>query len=57
MDEKPIIKRLVVGSLSANCFIAGKKSTGEGLVIDPGETAMISTGRLPIPAWILKSSC
>jgi hydroxyacylglutathione hydrolase len=36
MDEKPIIKRLVVGSLSANCFIAGKKSAGEGLVIDPG---------------------
>ncbi|OGN95837.1 MAG: hypothetical protein A2Y89_01920 [Chloroflexi bacterium RBG_13_51_18] len=36
MNEKPIIKRLVVGSLSANCFIAGKASTGEGLVIDPG---------------------
>lgn|SRR4030042_701140 len=36
MDEKPIIKRLVVGSLSANCFIAGKESTGEGIVIDPG---------------------
>src|SRR4030042_859824 len=35
MNEKPIIKRLVVGSLSANCFIAGKASTGEGLVIDP----------------------
>lgn len=31
-----IIKRLVVGSLSANCFIAGAESTGEGLVIDPG---------------------
>jgi hydroxyacylglutathione hydrolase len=36
MDEKPIIKRLVVGSLSANCFIAGKESSGEGIVIDPG---------------------
>jgi glyoxylase-like metal-dependent hydrolase (beta-lactamase superfamily II) len=36
MDEKPIIKRLVVGSLSANCWIVGKESEGEGLVIDPG---------------------
>jgi glyoxylase-like metal-dependent hydrolase (beta-lactamase superfamily II) len=36
MDEKPIIKRLVVGSLSANCFIVGKESAGEGMVIDPG---------------------
>jgi hydroxyacylglutathione hydrolase len=36
MDEKPIVKRLVVGSLSANCFIVGKESTGEGIVIDPG---------------------
>ena len=36
MEEKPIIKRLVVGSLSANCWIVGKESTGEGLVIDPG---------------------
>jgi hydroxyacylglutathione hydrolase len=36
MDEKPIIKRLVVGSLSANCWIVGKESAGEGLVIDPG---------------------
>jgi hydroxyacylglutathione hydrolase len=35
MDETLIIKRLVVGSLSANCWIAGTKS-GEGLVIDPG---------------------
>lgn len=36
MDEKPIIKRLVVGSLSANCFIVGRQSAGEGIVIDPG---------------------
>src|SRR4030042_1967998 len=36
MNEKPIIKRLVVGSLSANCWIVGKESTGEGLVMDPG---------------------
>ncbi|OGN99702.1 MAG: hypothetical protein A2Y90_04815 [Chloroflexi bacterium RBG_13_52_12] len=31
-----IIKRLVVGSLSANCFIVGMESSGEGMVIDPG---------------------
>ncbi|MHB8104873.1 MAG: MBL fold metallo-hydrolase [Dehalococcoidales bacterium] len=36
MDEKPIVKRLVVGSLSANCFIVGRESAGEGVVIDPG---------------------
>jgi hydroxyacylglutathione hydrolase len=36
MDEKLIITRLVVGSLSANCFIVGKESAGEGIVIDPG---------------------
>ncbi len=36
MDETLIIKRLVVGSLSANCFIVGVPESGEGLVIDPG---------------------
>jgi hydroxyacylglutathione hydrolase len=36
MDETLIIKRLVVGSLSANCWIAGSVNSGEGLVIDPG---------------------
>ena len=36
MPEKPIIKRLAVGSLSANCWIVGSESVGEGLVIDPG---------------------
>jgi len=37
MEDKIIIKRLVVGSLSANCFIVGM--TGEGMVIDPGGNA------------------
>ena len=37
MEEKIIIKRLVVGSLSANCYIVG--TTGEGMVIDPGGNA------------------
>jgi hydroxyacylglutathione hydrolase len=36
MDETLIIKRLVVGSLSANCWIIGVEKSGEGLVIDPG---------------------
>ncbi|OGO25027.1 MAG: hypothetical protein A2144_14985 [Chloroflexi bacterium RBG_16_50_9] len=34
-----IIKRLVVGSLSANCFIVGTKTTKAGLLIDPGGDA------------------
>src|SRR4030042_6717213 len=37
MESKIIIKRLVVGSLSANCYIVGKG--GEGMVIDPGGNA------------------
>jgi hydroxyacylglutathione hydrolase len=36
MEEKLFIKRLVVGELSANCWIVGAEETGEGLVIDPG---------------------
>lgn len=36
MDTKLIIKRLVVGSLSANCFIVGEEIGAEGMVIDPG---------------------
>jgi glyoxylase-like metal-dependent hydrolase (beta-lactamase superfamily II) len=36
MDDELIIKRLVVGHLSANCYIVGLESRGEGMVIDPG---------------------
>jgi glyoxylase-like metal-dependent hydrolase (beta-lactamase superfamily II) len=36
MDENLIIKRLVVGSLSANCYVIGNAGTQEGMVIDPG---------------------
>jgi hydroxyacylglutathione hydrolase len=39
MDEKLIIKRLVVGALSANCWIVGTSDTGKGMVIDPGGNA------------------
>lgn len=34
-----IIKRLVVGSLSANCYIVGSEAIKEGLIIDPGSNA------------------
>jgi hydroxyacylglutathione hydrolase len=37
MENQLFVKRLVVGSLSANCFIVGIK--GEGMVIDPGGNA------------------
>jgi hydroxyacylglutathione hydrolase len=36
MQENPIVTRLVVSSLSANCFIVGRPSTGVGVVFDPG---------------------
>jgi hydroxyacylglutathione hydrolase len=36
MDNRLTIKRLVVGSLSANCFIVGGAAGTEGMVIDPG---------------------
>ena len=37
MEDKIFIKRLVVGSLSANCYVVG--TAGEGMVIDPGGNA------------------
>ena len=36
MNDNLIIKRLVVGSLSANCYIVANVDTLEGMVIDPG---------------------
>ena len=41
MDENLIINRLVVGSLSANCYIVGNDDTREGMVIDPGGNAEV----------------
>jgi len=38
-NDRMIIKRLVVGDLSANCFIIGPEAGGEGMVIDPGGDA------------------
>jgi hydroxyacylglutathione hydrolase len=39
MENSIFIKRLVVGSLSANCYIVGGEAAGEGMVIDPGGNA------------------
>jgi hydroxyacylglutathione hydrolase len=36
MDTKLTIERLVVGSLSANCYIVGEAAGKTGMVIDPG---------------------
>jgi len=41
MDNRVIINRLVVGSLSANCWIVGSGAEGEGMVIDPGGNAEV----------------
>ena len=39
MEHKILIKRLVVGSLSANCYIVGTEAAGQGMVVDPGGNA------------------
>jgi glyoxylase-like metal-dependent hydrolase (beta-lactamase superfamily II) len=39
MSDDIIIKRLVVGELSANCYLVGSERTGEGLILDPGGNA------------------
>ncbi len=37
-----ILKKLVVGPLSSNCYIVGSESSKEGMIIDPGdETGVI----------------
>lgn len=41
MDDDIHIQRLVVGSLSANCYLVSRKATGEGLVVDPGGDASV----------------
>jgi hydroxyacylglutathione hydrolase len=53
-----IIKRLVVGSLSANCYVVGSEIAREGMVIDPGGDAedifrAISNSRLDIKVILL----
>lgn len=39
MNDTLTIKRLVVGHLSANCYIVGSKTKRDGLLIDPGGDA------------------
>ena len=34
-----IIRKLVVGPLSSNCYIVGSESTSEGMIIDPADEA------------------
>jgi glyoxylase-like metal-dependent hydrolase (beta-lactamase superfamily II) len=34
-----IVKKLVVGPLSSNCYIVGSESTHEGMIIDPADEA------------------
>jgi glyoxylase-like metal-dependent hydrolase (beta-lactamase superfamily II) len=58
MDDKLIIKRLVVGSLSANCFIVGEEAGAAGMVIDPGGNGeeilrAIDASRLDIKTIVL----
>jgi hydroxyacylglutathione hydrolase len=39
MGKNIYVKRLVVGSLSANCYVVGDEAGVEGMVIDPGGNA------------------
>ncbi len=34
-----IVRKLVVGPYTSNCYIAGSEATGEGMIIDPGANA------------------
>ncbi len=36
-----ILKNLVVGPLSSNCYIVGSESNKEGMIIDPGDEAEV----------------
>jgi len=36
-----ILKKLVVGSFEANCYIVGSESNKEGMIIDPGAEAKV----------------
>jgi hydroxyacylglutathione hydrolase len=55
MTEDIIITRLVVGSLSANCYIVGSKKSGQGLVIDPGGNARDITGAIADSLLVIKT--
>lgn len=46
MDDDLHIQRLIVGGLSANCYIISLKSTGRGLVLDPGGDSPVLLGAI-----------
>ena len=39
MSETMLVRRVVVGPLQVNCFVAACLATREAAVIDPGEDA------------------
>jgi hydroxyacylglutathione hydrolase len=50
-----IIKRLIVGSWRANCYIAGSEATGQGLIIDPGDEAARILAAVKESGWEIKA--
>lgn len=38
-DNDIIVRGIVVGSFAENCWVIGSRSSGEGIVIDPGDQA------------------
>ena len=49
-----IIKRLVVGSWRANCYIVGSESGRQGLIIDPGDEAASILTAVKNSGWEIK---
>ncbi len=39
MEDKLIVRKLVVGPIASNCYIVGSEKTKEGMIIDPGADA------------------
>jgi hydroxyacylglutathione hydrolase len=58
MPDTILVTRLVVGALSANCYLVGSEKSGEGLIIDPGGdaskiTCVIDSSNLKIKTIVL----
>ncbi len=54
MNENIIAKRLIVGSLSANCWIVGSDDSREGMVIDPGGNAEVINQAITASGFAIK---
>lgn len=54
MNENIIAKRLIVGSLSANCWIVGSEGSREGMVIDPGGNAEVINQAITASGFAIK---